>query len=137
MEAIFNRCLWKQATMKAISKFVLGPALALSLAGCISYRSEQGTVSKAIEDTGVLQNVELGKTTTDWLVAHFGQPQAVRRPSEGIAVWQYENVHKHSRKVRALPLLSIDLTEEERELFHFEVENDYIVRYWRETTLKD
>ena len=109
----------------------------LLLSGCISYQAEQGAISKAVHDTGVLQQVELGKTTTDWLIAQFGQPQAVRRPSSAIAIWQYENVHKHSRKVRALPLLSIHLTEEEREIFNFEVENDFVVRFWRDTAAQE
>ena len=106
---------------------------ASALSGCISYTSETGNVRQSIPDSGTLNEVQLGQTTTAWLLEQFGQPQAVRRPSETSAVWQYENVARSERSIRALPLLAIEMSAEEVTAFNFEIENEYIVRYWTST----
>ena len=106
--------------------------LVLITSGCISYKSERGTVNHAIPQAGVLSQIELGATTTDWLLKQFGHPQAVRRPNEQTAVWQYENVASSTTRVQALPLFAVELKDVEKTVYNFEVENSYIVRYWHE-----
>lgn len=107
-------------------------ALSLSLSGCISYQSERERVDADIPDMNYLQEITLGETTSDWLLKQFGQPSAVRRPSDSVAVWQYENVERSTTKVRALPLFAVELKDLNRTVYLFEIENDYIVRYWKD-----
>ncbi len=104
----------------------------LALAGCVSYQSERERVDADIPDMSALQQITLGETTTDWLVAQFGQPSAVRRPSDAIAIWQYQNVSRSTTRVRALPLFAVELKDQSRTVYHFEIENDYVVRYWKD-----
>jgi hypothetical protein len=62
----------------------------------------------------------------------FGQPKAVRRPSEELAIWQCENLSQSSKEVRVLPLLAIDLQNSHTTVFNFQIENTYVVKYWKE-----
>ncbi len=104
----------------------------LVLGGCVSYHSERDRVDADIPDLSALQQITPGETTTDWLVAHFGQPSAVRRPSDAIAVWQYQNVSRSTTRVRALPLFAVELEDQSRTVYHFEIENNYVVRFWQD-----
>lgn len=105
----------------------------LLLAGCISYKSESGTVHQSIPDERYLNTFEPGATTTEWLLAKFGQPEAVRNSSDTLSVWQYENIVRNQRVIKALPLLAIELKKERTTVYHFEVENDVVLRFWKET----
>ncbi len=107
-------------------------ALSLGLSGCISYQSEQERIDADIPDMEHLQEITLGQTTSEWLLEQFGPPSAVRRPSETVAVWQYENVERSTTRVRALPLFAVELKDLNRTMYLFEIENDYIVRYWKD-----
>ena len=102
------------------------------LSGCISYKSETNALSQAIVEDSVLREIELGKTTTDWLLEKFGAPQAVRRPAHSISVWQYENVLSSKKSMRALPLIAITLEDSVATVYNFEVENNFVVKYWKD-----
>ena len=104
----------------------------MGIPGCLSYKADSGLVHQPVPNEGVLAQIELGSTTTAWLVEQFGQPQAVRRPSEQLAIWQYENVSQSSKQVRVLPLLAIDLKNSHKTVFNFQIENTYVVKYWKE-----
>lgn len=103
------------------------------IAGCISYQSERERVDADIPDTAALAAITLGETTADWLVEQFGHPSAVRRPSATVAIWQYENVKRSTTRMRALPLFAVELSDTDRTVYHFEVENDFIVRFWKDS----
>ncbi len=113
-------------------RFTIGLVTALLLGGCISYKAETNTVNRAIHEEGLLTQIELGTTTTAWLLEKFGAPQAVRRPDPSTAVWQYENVAHTRKAMRALPLFAITLEDSEATTYSFEVENDFIVKYWKD-----
>lgn len=111
---------------------VLLSLLLLSLSGCISYKSERNTLTQAIPAESVLAEVQLGTTTSDWLLEQLGPPQAVRRPDHDTYIWQYENVATSRKAIRALPLLAITLEDSHATVYNFEVENNYIVKYWKD-----
>ena len=119
------RAAWMRALFALVS---------INLAGCVSYESERQRIDADIPDMSTLQQISLGETTTEWLVAEFGQPSAVRRPSEAIAVWQYQNVTSSMTRVRALPLFAMEMKDQSRTVYNFEIENNYIVRYWKDAT---
>ena len=119
---------WQRYGFRAISS---GLTLFI-LSGCISYQAETNTVHRAIQEEGLLTQIELGATTTAWLLDQFGAPQAVRRPNQNTAVWQYENVAHTKRAMRALPLIAITLEDSAATVYNFEVENDFIVKYWKD-----
>ena len=107
-------------------------ALGLGLSGCISYQSEHERIDADIPDLDHLQEITLGQTTSSWLVEQFGRPSAVRRTSDDITVWQYENTERSTTRVRALPLFAVELKDLSRTTYLFEIENDYIVRFWKD-----
>lgn len=104
----------------------------VGLTGCVSYKSEKQTSDADIPDLSFLNQITLGETRTGWLIEQFGHPSAVRRPNEDAAVWQYENVTRSSTQVRALPLFAVELKNLSRTIYNFEIENDYVVRYWKD-----
>jgi len=105
----------------------------LLITGCVSYKSSREAVTADIPDMSFLEQISFGETRTDWLVEQFGKPSAVRRPDKHTSVWQYENVTRSTRKIRALPLLAIETKSTARTVYSFEVENGFIVRYWKES----
>ncbi len=113
-------------------RLAIGVLISFFLSGCISYKAETNTVNRAIHEEGLLTQIELGTTTTAWLLEKFGAPQAVRRPGPSTAEWQYENVAHTRKAVRALPLFAITLEDSEATTYSFEVENDFIVKYWKD-----
>lgn len=106
---------------------------AATLSGCVSYNSATDHVTAPIPDVSFLSEITLGETTTAWLRESFGNPSAVRRPDDQTAIWQYENVQRTSRRIRALPLLAIETSDMQRTVYNFEIENDYVVRYWKDS----
>ena len=122
------RHAWMRKTVKT-----LGIVSTLLIAGCVSYKSSQEAVSADIPDMSFLALISLGDTHTDWLIEQFGKPSAVRRPNDLTAVWQYENVTRSTRQIRATPLLAIETKSTARTIYSFEVENGFIVRYWKES----
>ena len=102
------------------------------LSGCLSYSAERGIVEQTIASPILLEQIEPGVTTTNWLVDQFGQPQAVRSTGEATQVWQYENVTRSATSVRALPLLAIDLSSADKVTYNFEIADELIVKYWQE-----
>ena len=119
-------------TIAAWTRAVCILATSLSLSGCISYQSQRERIDADIPDMRFLQEITLGETTSDWLLNQFGQPSVVRRPSDTVAVWQYENVERSMTRVRALPLFAVERNDLNRTAYLFEIENDYIVRYWQD-----
>ena len=103
----------------------------VGLAGCISYKSTQDLGASDVRNPADLQYIELGETSTAWLISHFGHPQAVH-PRERGKLWQYENIQRTRTQVRALPLLAIELENYDRTLYNFEIEQDRIVKFWSE-----
>ena len=122
------RHAWMRKTVKT-----LGIVSTLLIAGCVSYKSSQEAASADIPDMSFLALISFGDTHTDWLIEQFGKPSAVRRPNDLTAVWQYENVTRSTRQIRATPLLAIETKSTARTIYSFEVENGFIVRYWKES----
>ena len=118
-----SRAAWMRLSL------VLG---CLTLSGCVRYQSERERVNAEIPDTRALQKITPGETTADWLLAEFGQPSAVHRPGGNIAIWQYQNVSHSRTRVRALPLFAVELHDQARTVYHFEIENNYVVRFWKD-----
>ena len=105
----------------------------LLLAGCISYESHREGATGPAPNAAQLAKIELGETPTGWLLEQFGDPDAVRRPSDDIRIWQYEKLTNKTTRVRAFPLISVKMSDEVRQVYNFEIENDRVVKYWQES----
>ncbi len=117
--------------MDALARLMPVVTICAALAGCISYETRHESKAVRLPDPALLDRVQLGETTTAWLLEHLGNPDAVRvLPSDGLRVWLYENVDQASTRLRAFPLFSFSLSDEVRTTYHFEIENDRIVKVW-------
>lgn len=121
--------------MNQVRIHIPGTCLLLSflLSSCISYSSATDVHNQAVDNPELLMEIELGETTSDWLVQQFGKPDAIRRPSDSVYLWQYENVQSSQRHIKAMPILAIHTKRLARTVFNFEVENDRIVKFWTES----
>ena len=107
--------------------------LTLLTSACISYTSNQENLSSDIPSLSHLEDIQLGQTKSDWLLQEFGQPTVITQPTAGTTVWHYENLRRSTTKLRALPIFSLKIKDIKRTVYNFEIEDDYIVRYWKET----
>lgn len=115
---------------------IVWPLLAVNLlflSGCISYESHREGAAGPTPNAAQLAEIQLGETPTAWLVEQFGDPDAVRRPSDATRVWQYEKLSNKTTRVRAFPLLSVKMSDEIRQVYNFEIENDRVIKYWQES----
>ena len=104
---------------------LLTAALATS---CVSYEREQAFVSGSLKDQTVLQRITPGITTSDWLLTHAGEPDAIDQMSHGEQLWTYSSITHSQTKVRALPLLAIKLRDEQQVLYQFSVKDSVVTR---------
>ncbi|MEM7099398.1 MAG: hypothetical protein AAF541_14135 [Pseudomonadota bacterium] len=107
-------------------------AFTLMLSACVSYSSNKQTIDVSVPSEGALQAIEPGVTTVDWLLTHLGEPDVVRRPDENVQIWQYENIHSSSTRLRAFPIIAISSNTQKKTTFNFEVSNNQILRYWKD-----
>ena len=118
--------------MTALTRLTLTLTTCAALTGCISYETHRESKGVGLPDPAMLDTVELGETTSAWLREQLGDPDSVRVPSESVRVWQYENVDQASTRLRAFPLFTFSLSDEVRTVYHFAIENDRIVKYWKD-----
>ncbi len=118
---------------KNSAKLVLVMASAVFLSGCISYESHRESATGPAPNASLLAMIELGETPTAWLLEQFGDPDAVRRPADDTRIWQYETLSNQTTRVRAFPLFSVKMSDEVRQVYNFEIENDRVVKYWQES----
>jgi len=115
--------------MKRLCIVILGCAL---LSGCIHYRADKEIVTADIADPDRLGQIELGSTSSQWLVDHFGEPNRIDEVTEDESVWRYTNSTRDRKKFHALVLLSVEVNHEALTRYNFAIVNDRIERYWLE-----
>ncbi|MCZ6855179.1 MAG: hypothetical protein O7G86_14815 [Gammaproteobacteria bacterium] len=105
--------------------------VALTLAACISYETSD-TRSQIQNPHGNTFFAEIiaGQTTGDWLRERMGAPERVTDQGNGEALWRYANVAVTDRTLRVWPLFEVSHTENQRQFFYFEIENNLVVDYW-------
>jgi hypothetical protein len=95
----------------------------------VSYHSERDVVYSDLPSPHLVDAVEPGTTTTQWLVRHFGEPSTVTSERDQ-TVWQYHRVTESAKKFRALPLLAVNLRDQHRVSYNFAIEDERVARYW-------
>ena len=108
--------------------------LAVLLGGCISV--DRDTRSRSINNVGgdeIFRDIVPGQTTRAWLIEHLGKPVAVWLDPKEHEVLRYDNVREHRTEVSVFPLIDIDVSSEDVERYFFELADNKLVRYWRET----
>ena len=116
-----------------LGKFSVLVATMLLLSACVSYSSNKENIDLSVPSENALLAIEPGMTSANWLLDNLGEPDVVRRPDSHTQIWQYENVRVHSTRLRAFPLIAIKSETHKRTTFNFEVANNQIVRYWKDS----
>ncbi len=107
-------------------------ASCLLLSACLSYTSDQMARSGSLTDHSLLMQIVPGETSAAWLVARTGDPESIQVNEDGAELWRYSSVTQSKTKVRALPLVAVELNRERQKVFHFKVEGEVITHFWEE-----
>ena len=108
--------------------------LSLVLGGCISV--DRNTRSRSLNNVGgdeIFRDMVPAQTTRAWLIEHLGKPDAVWLDAHEHEVLRYDNTREHRTQVSIFPLLDIDIGSEDVERYFFELSDNKLLRYWRET----
>lgn len=113
----------------AIGLFALLP-----LAGCLV------TSSNKVEESGIrvsentLANVEVGRTSGDWLVATLGEPtsRTVVADRPGVEIWRYEHVRTERSAGAVFLIFGGSSSKTESSRVFFELEHGVVRRTWSE-----
>ena len=126
-----NQPFPQRILVRAIA-FTLLACVATTLSGCVSYTSDQQILHLRVPSETPLQQIELGQTSSAWLLEELGEPDAVHTARGHDEVWVYENIAEESTRLRAFPLIGLHSQELQTTKYRFAVERNVIVHYWKE-----
>jgi hypothetical protein len=117
--------------MKHYLIFLMLPALLLA-AGCtiISNDSNTNTSGTEVSDQ-TLSQVEVGKTTKEWLVAALGPADSVSLAGENTEILKYRDTRTTSKRSGILIVFDSESKREESETVFFEFQDGILQRYWK------
>ena len=112
---------------------VLSMVMLLTLTGCISSRSDvtYGPKGPAVRSS-TLRQVECGQTTKGWVLGVLGEPTRAVRTSPRTEILTYEYTKTVDSDFDFFIFFNADNRREERTVYVFELENDVVMRYWKE-----
>ncbi len=101
------------------------------LGGCILHvesdsRYRHGSLT--LDDS--LDAIEVGQTSRQWVVDRLGRPDSTYVNARGNEVLRYLSRRETDVEVAFLLLFSFDLSEEELQTLHIEIEDDSVRSYW-------
>lgn len=122
--------------LKLAIRAAITVALACSLTGgCVSVRHEAfnahiaaGTASHPYEK--LARGVELDRTTRTWVIETLGTPHAATRADNGSELLRYDWPTTRRTRIRAFPLIDMDLSNEQFESLYVELRGETVSRYW-------
>jgi len=106
--------------------------LNLSLTGCV-VTVDSDYASSAHWDRNDIQQIEVGETKKEWVLAAIGIPDSERTKSDGTEVWRYKNISERETKVGVFLLLHFDLEREHHQNLQIEFRDDVVSDYWLES----
>jgi len=119
-------------TMRA-GGLVLSTMISLTLAGCVSSRSDvtYGPKGPAVRNE-TLRQVKCGRTTKGWLLGVLGEPSRAVRTSDRTEILTYEYTKTVDSDFSFFIFFDADNRRQERTIYVFELENGIVTRYWKE-----
>lgn len=106
--------------------------LSLSLSACV-VTIDSDHESSARWDNSDVNDIEIGETNKEWILAAIGKPDNQRTRSDGTEVWRYKNVSERETRIGVFLLFHIDVERERHKNLHIEFEDDVVVDYWMES----
>ncbi|NKC01133.1 MAG: hypothetical protein GKR90_21920 [Pseudomonadales bacterium] len=118
--------------MRALANVTGIFSLTLFMTACVSYEASRNSASGSFADRAILDRIVPGETTSSWLIQQTGEPDTIQQTSLDVEVWQYSSVTQSTTRVRALPLVAVQLSDQTRTVFHFEIKDEVVTQFWRE-----
>ena len=100
--------------------------VALTLSGCISYKSDGNTERQQVNA------VRTGETTGDWLRDHLGAPVSVRKTNRDTDIWHYKFNQHEKTKVSIFLIFNVSSESSRSTDYYFEIEDGVVVDYWQD-----
>ena len=113
-----------------ITLFVSVLVISILLSGCMVCQKDEHYTG--VEDK-MLDEIECGQTTRDWLVDTFGEPTEQLTTDEGTEILRYRCVRKKDNQFVMFPPPIVITDDKQIEHFMaFEVKDGIVQRYWKE-----
>ena len=117
----------------SIGLVVLCVLLGAVLSGCISGRSNvsYGSKGPAVGHDTIGQ-VEVGKTSKEWVLATLGTPSSAAATPEGTEILKYEYTKKTDSSFSFCIFFDFDDKRDERTVYYFEIADGIVTKFWKE-----
>lgn len=118
---------------KSAGGLVLSVLMTISLAGCVSSRSDvtYGPKGPAVRND-TLRQIECGRTTKGWLLGVLGEPTRAAHTSADTEILTYEYTKTVDSDFSLFIFFDADNRREERTIHVFELENGIVTGHWKE-----
>ena len=127
------RCRIRYAAASATIAALLVPAV-LALGGCVVVESDSRYRYGSLHGHAAVDAIHPGVTTRAWVVENLGQPSSTYVNEAGNEVLRYLTVREEDTEVSFFVLFHIDVSEEEIETLHIEIEEDWVKSFWLKQT---
>lgn len=121
--------------MTKLSPFVsslVGLAVSVLLSGCsVSSEVKSSSAAQPVGGTS-LEQVEVGKTTKDWIIGAFGEPTTVSEISPDTEILKYHRSEKTEHRASLWFLFESHTEKEVVSNVYFEIKNGVVQKYWKD-----
>ncbi len=100
--------------------------------GCTVISSNSTTTQSGtkVSDETLVQ-LELGKTTKDWLIATLGAPTSATQVDEHTEILKYTSSRTTKQSGGLIVVLHANSETKEKETVYFEIHDGVLKRYWK------
>ena len=124
--------IWDRKALKNVC-IVICLFVWLIMGGCVSSETDisYGSKGPAVGHE-TLRQIEVGKTTKDWLLATLGEPSSQNKTPEGMEILRYCYTKKVDREFELFLLLDLDDKKEQNTTLYFELKDGIVTKFWKE-----
>jgi len=113
-------------------RMLLVGAMCMTLMSCLfTVDSNQSTRHSSWSDHERDQLV-VGKTDSQWLRTHIGEPDQISRLEDGAEIWRYENNKRSKSRVGLILLFNINVESDSTSTLALTLEDDIVTDQWVE-----
>lgn len=106
--------------------------LLVVLCGCSVISSTTTTTRSGTQVSNeTLTQLELGKTTKEWLVATLGAPSAITKVGDQTEILKYTSTLTKKQRSGLILVIHTNNETEAKETVYFEFQEGILARYWK------
>lgn len=119
--------------LRHLIRNVLIASLLFAASGCLLTSSNTTDESGVRVGANTLRQVEVGKTTDDWLMATLGPPTSRKVVRENMEIVGYDHELVKKSKGSVFLLFAGSSKKIEKSTTYFELNDGVVTRYWTES----